>query len=205
MPAVVVPGRGFDGQVGQAELLVHADLRPRARVSRVGPRVVQPGVVAELAGRGNRLEDPEALARAHVEPAHVPLDVALAGRHSTRSMCGSDDDDVPGDDGRGVQTDLTRERIDALIHLLLEIDHAVLAEARDRAPGRRVKRDQAIAGGDVEDAVLFAVGPVGEAAARELPWRRRTAWSFVEAVDPALLSGGCVERHNGPPRAGRGV
>jgi len=77
----------------------------------------------------------------------------------------ADDDDVLGDDGRGMQTDLTRERIDRLIVVLLQIDDAVRAEPGNAIAGPGIERDELIAGRDVEDALLFAVAPIGEAAA----------------------------------------
>ena len=123
-------------------------------------------------GLRDRVEDPQALAGAHVEAADVTLHVRLAGRHATRAMRGADDDDVAGDRRRGMQPDLARHRIDLLIVVLLQVDDAVVAEPRDAHAGLRVQRDELIAGRDVEDALLFAVGPVREAAARELARRR---------------------------------
>ena len=54
------------------------------------------------------------------------------------------------------------------------IDHAVIAEGFDRPAGMGIEFDQAIAGGDVEDAVIaIAVGPIGHAAAGKLARRDR--------------------------------
>ena len=50
-----------------------------------------------------------------------------------------------------------------------------------------------------------AAGPVGEAAARELPRRRLAALAFVLAVHPHHLAGDGVERDDGAARAGGGV
>src|SRR4030095_9019445 len=80
MAAVVVAGRHLDGKEHRAELLVHADLRPAAGVAGIGLRVLFPRIAAELTGLGDRVEDPQALAGAHVEPAHVALLVAPAFR-----------------------------------------------------------------------------------------------------------------------------
>ena len=130
--AVVVAGRRLHRQIREPELLVHADLRPHAGIAGVDPRVLVPGLVAELARLGNRVEDPQPLAGAHVEAADVALDVRLAGRHAAGSMRGADDHDVARHDRRRVQTDLARQRIDRLIVVLLQIDDAVRAEARER-------------------------------------------------------------------------
>ena len=62
MAAEVVAGRNLDRQVRDAELFVDGHLRPDAGVAGVGPRVLQPRVVAELAGLRNGVEDPEPLA-----------------------------------------------------------------------------------------------------------------------------------------------
>ena len=77
MAAEVVAGWRLDRQVGDAELFVDRDLGPHARVAGVGPRVVEPGVVAELAGPWNGVEGPQALARARVESANIAFDVGL--------------------------------------------------------------------------------------------------------------------------------
>ncbi len=170
--AEVIAGRALDRQIRDLQLGVDADLSPRAGVAGVRPRVFQPRLVAELAGLRNRVEDPQALAGAHVESADVALHVRLAGRHAARSVRGADDDDVAGDRRRGVKPDLARHRIDLLIVVLFQVDDAVNAEARNAHAGLRVQRDELIARRDVEDPFLFAVGPVREAAPRQLAWRR---------------------------------
>ena len=78
-----------------------------------------------------------------------------------------------------MQADFTGGEIDLLVDAGLadhagigadlEVNHAMIAEAVDRLAGMGVEFDQAIAGGDVDDAVIaIAVGPVGDAAAGEL-------------------------------------
>ena len=88
----------------------------------------------------------------------------------------------------------------------LQVDDAVLAEAADRRAVVRVERDQAIAGRDVEDAVVAAaVAPVREPAARQLARRDAGALALAQAVRPHQLAGLPVERDDGPPRAAGGV
>ena len=94
MAAVVVAGRDLDRQIGDAELLVDGHLRPDAGIAGVGPRVLEPRVVAELAGARNRVEDPQPLAGARVVAANVALRVGLAARRRAGAMRGADDDDV---------------------------------------------------------------------------------------------------------------
>ena len=89
---------------------------------------------------------------------------------------------------------------------LLQIDDAVRAERADRRAVLRVERDQAVAGRDVEDAfVAAAVGPVRDAAARQLPRRDAGALSLAQAVRPDQLAGLAVERDDRAPRAAGGV
>ncbi len=89
----------------------------------------------------------------------------------------------------------------------LEVDDAVLAEARNRLAGLRVERDEAVAGGDVDDAIVtLAVGPVGESAARQLARRpARGALALVHAVGPLQLAGARLHRDHRAARAGRGI
>ncbi len=76
--AEVVARRLLDGQIDGLELRIDGDLRPDARVARVLVRAAQPALGAELAAHRHRVEDPEPLAGARVEAAHVALDVARA-------------------------------------------------------------------------------------------------------------------------------
>ena len=113
MAAEVVAGRDLDRQVRDAELLVDGDLRPHAGVAGVLPRLLEPRVVAELAGLRNGVEDPQPLAGARVVAADVALGVLHAARRRAGAMRGADDDDVLGDDRRAVPGDLALDRIDA--------------------------------------------------------------------------------------------
>ena len=62
--AVVVVGRQLHGQVARPSSSSTRDLRPDAGVARVGPRVVLPRLVAELARLRNGAEQPQPLAGA---------------------------------------------------------------------------------------------------------------------------------------------
>ena len=112
---VVVAGRLLDGQIDRLELLVDGDLRPHARVARVLVRAAQPALGAELAAHRHRVEDPQPLARARVEAAHVAFRHARARRVRARRVRGADDDDVLRDDRRRVQADLAVQRVEVLI------------------------------------------------------------------------------------------
>src|SRR5262249_47425920 len=157
--------------------------------------------VAELAEPGDGVEDPEALAGAHVVAADVALDVRLAARNAAGAVRGTDDDDVVADHRGGMKADFTSDRVDLLIVLRLQIDDAVDAEPGNGIAVLRVERDEAIAGRDVEDSLFATVGPVREAATREHPGRTRAARSLDLTVHPQQLTGGRVERHDGSASA----
>jgi hypothetical protein len=199
--AVVIASRQFDRHVDQAELFVDAHLRPDTGIASVRPRIVQPRVVAELAGPRDGVENPEAFAGANVEAANVALDVRLAARRTAGEVCGPDDDHVARHDRRRMQADLAGDGINLLIELLLEIDDAVGAKRRDPIAGFRIERDQLIPGRHVEDSFFLVVGPVREAAPRKLARCRRAALPLIEAVHPAHLAGQRVERDRGAARA----
>src|SRR5262249_16052415 len=75
-----------------------------------------------------------------------------------------------------------------------EIDDAVGAEAGNHAARLRVERDQAIAGRDIEYALIVAaVAPIGETAARETARSRFAARAFVFAMRPEEFAGCSVE------------
>ena len=203
--AEVVARRQFHGQIRDAELLVDADLRPHPGVAGVRPRIFFPGVVAELTGRRNRVEDPQAFTGADIEAADVALDVRFSARHSARLVRSAHDDDVLGDDGGGVEADLGALRVDALVVVLLEIDRAVGPEALHEPTGPGVEGDQPVARRDVENARLTAIGPVREPAPRQLARGGRPSRAFVLAVHPQQLARRGVERDDGPSRSGRRV
>jgi hypothetical protein len=202
--AVVVMRRQLHGQVRHPELEVDGDLRPHAGVAGIGPRVLFPRLGANLPRFGNGLEHPQPLARSHVERAHATLHVRSAARVGAGLEGGADEDDIAGDDGRGVQADRRRIHVHGRVEVQFEIDDAVAAERGVTHPGLRIERDQAIAGRHVEDAFLAAVAPVREAAARQLSRRRRRTRAFVLAVHPLQLARCRIEReHRAACAAGR--
>ena len=190
MTAVVVTGRHFRGEVHAIRSFVDRDGAPVAGVARVRPRIVQPRVVAFLAGLRNRVEDPEALARAHVVSADVALDVFFRTRRAAGRVGGADDDDVVADRGRRVEPDICRRQVDSrLIELCLEVDDPVPAKRWNRHAGFRVQRDEVIAGRDSENALVsLAIGPVRDASPRSLARRTFTALALVHAPHPQLLA-----------------
>src|SRR5439155_11822736 len=158
-----IAGRQLDWKIRDAELFVDGDLAPDAGVAGVGPGILLPRVDAEFAGLGNGVEGPEALPSADVESADVAFDMLSGDGGAAGEVGRANDHDIFSDHGGGVQSDFAGGEVDLLIEILLEIDDAGFAEGGDGRAGFGVERDESIAGGDVENALLLAVGPVGEA------------------------------------------
>ena len=112
---------------------------------------------------------------------------------------GADDHDVLCHGRRRVETDFTGLERD-LLPLAddgadFQIDDAVLAELTDRRAGVRVQRHEVVARADEQHAIVaLAVGPVGEAAARELPRRGNGARPLAQRVHPHQLAALRIER-----------
>ena len=206
--AVLVDGRRFNGQVDEAGFGVDRNLGPDADVAGPFPRTVLPRVVAELARAGNRVEAPQLLAGLHVERADQALGVRAVPVADPFEHRRADDDRVVHDRRRRVQTDFALLEIELLVladdDADLQVDDTAGAERHDRHAGLRVQFDEPVAGRHVEDALVTApVGPVGEAAARELAGRpARGALALVHAVHPLHLTGGGVESHHRAPGPG---
>src|SRR5436190_13068010 len=105
-----------------------------------------------------------------------------------------------------MNTDFAGHEIDLLSFAedgaLSQIDDAVPAERRNARAGPRVERDEAVSRRDVEDAFVPAIGPVGDASARQLARRRGRTRALVLAVGPPQLARDRVERDDGAARAG---
>src|SRR3981189_2390308 len=86
MTAVIVAGRQLDGHVDGTERFIDRHLTPRARVARVFPGAFLPGVVAELTGTRNGVENPQTLAATDIEGANVALLVREALGHAAWQM-----------------------------------------------------------------------------------------------------------------------
>ena len=118
-------------------------------------------------------------------------------------MGGADDDDAVGDDGGGVQADLSPDRIDLLIESLLQIDDPVGPESHNPLTGRRVERDELVAWRDVENLPGPAIVPVRETAARKPAGRGLTALAFIDSMHPQELAGLRGRGDDGTSGAGR--
>ena len=90
--------------------------------------------------------------------------------------------------------------VDLLIVILLQIDDAVHAEAGDGRPVVASSAHQPVPGRHVENSLLLAVGPVRDAATRQLARRRRSTRTLSFAVDPQQFAGRRIERDDGTAR-----
>ena len=201
--AAVVVARGhLDRQVRHPEIFIDRDLRPHAGITRVRGGLVLPCVGAKLAGPRDGMEGPEPLAGPHVEAADVPFHVPHALRVGARGVRGAHDHDVSGDHRRGMETHLSRDEIDLLIEVALQVDDAVLTEGGDARAGSGVEGDEPVTGRDVQNPLLLAVAPVREAASGQLSGRGGAARAFILAVHPEQLARCSVERHHRASRSG---
>ncbi len=103
------------------------------------------------------------------------------------------------------EADFAIDQVHHLVVFEFEVDDAVLSEAGDALAGFGVERDQAVAGGYVEDAFLATVGPIGEASTGELARGCGSAFALVFGVDPFQFAGGGVHGDYGSAGTTGGV
>ena len=129
--AVVVVGGRARRQVHVAQLLVGAHGRPHVGLPEGPPRLVLPGLVAGLALLRHRVEDPQLLAGAGVEAAHIArVGVLFGGLGVPVDDAGADHHHAAADDGR--RGDAVALPVDGPPQALAQVD-----EARPRRrPGR---------------------------------------------------------------------
>ena len=186
-----------------AELVVAGEHRPDVGVPRVAPRLVQPGVDAELVGAVRHgVEVPGVLAGPHVPCAHPARHGLL--RDPAVGDLGTVNDLVADDDRRRV--DAVEQRVQVVAVLAVrprQPDHrvhhaaAIGAEIGARAAALRLHADDVAVAGPPEDPLVrAAVGPVGDAALAERPRHRsRPLLVALRIEDPQRLAGRCVDRH----------
>src|SRR5690606_33451873 len=80
-----------------------------------------------------------------------------------------------------------------------------LAEAFDTLARARIERDELVTGRYVDDALVVAVLPIREPAARKLARRGLAAGPFVEPMHPEQFAGARIERDDGAAAAGRRI
>src|SRR5262245_9535098 len=91
---VEVRRRRLDRQVHETQLFVDTDLSPDSGVAVGSPRVVVPGVVAELAGSQDCVEGPEQPACPYIKSSHKTLGVVVGLNRHPFLMSGADNHHV---------------------------------------------------------------------------------------------------------------
>src|ERR1035441_8474497 len=107
------------------------------------------------------MENPKTLARPHVESADITFHIFLALGNPTGQVRGADCHDILGYDGRGMKTDVSIDQIDLLIVVLLQIDHAILAEAGYPDTGFGIQSREPVTGRDVQDSLSTRTAACG--------------------------------------------
>ena len=188
--AVVVVARSAHRHVQQPALFVERHRRPHVGVAGERPRIVTPGVIAELARLRNRVKAPRRLPGACVERANVARRVVAV--HQPVADAAAEDHQILVDDRRrGVRVVLLLDRPDEPV---ADVDRAVAAEGIDRQAGLRVEAEEVIPAVH-EDAQPVAVAPGGDAAMDEtLPARRRAFFVGLGIEHPQLAACLRVER-----------
>ena len=200
VPAVVVGHRRADRQVDRAELRVGAHVRPDVRPAGPFPRLVAPGLVAELARLRNRVEDPLHLAGAHVVAADVSWRRLLtAGAFRDRR---ADHDRVAGHER--CRADRVLARVDDAAEPPREVDPPVPPEFGVRLAGLRIDGDQPGPPPGVEQAGLLAVRPPGEPPRQEAVHGGAAVQVEAGVVAPERLAGRRLDRRD-LPQVGGGV
>ena len=195
--AVVVARRCRCGEVDVAEFVVGGERRPHVRVAHPLPGVVFPGLGEVVALLGDRVEAPLLLAGAHVVGAHVARrNARLLRRHVEDPR--ADDVGVADRDPGRAGADVAQPEPGASEVVERHVDEALLAEVGIGLPGLEVDRDQQLAGGGEEDALLLAVGPVLDSPRIRVRGSRRLVRLGVE--HPELFAGRGVERRELPQR-----
>ena len=206
MAAVVVAGRRAGRQIDVAELVVGAQRRPDVGVARVAPRLVQPGIGAEVVGLRDGAEHPPHVAGARVDPLD-PAGRCLPADDEVRDD-GRRDHHVAGDDRRRGHA----HQVAALVvggaplrsrDVLHQIDPAVVAEVADGVAGAGVDRDEVRLARAPEDAgVLVAIAPVRQTA-RTVGVRRVASLVGLRIVHPERLAGAGIDRRRLVQRGGQ--
>ena len=138
MAAVPVVGGRAERQIDVAELLVGRHVGPHVGAAGVGPRVVSPGVVAELALLRNRMQRPQLLAGADVEAVDVATRPFLVGRAVVNAR--ADHHDVADDDRR--RADGKIRRAHRVRDAGVQVDFSAIAERRVERAGLRINGNQ---------------------------------------------------------------
>ena len=195
--AIVVVGGGADRQIDPPQRIVGAHQRPDVGVARIPPRVVQPGVGAELVrALRHRVEVPFVAAGADVVGAHPARRRFLRERAVVDARA---DDDGVADHNRWrlrpdrqqvQQIELAAGRARQPVH---QVDASPGAELIGRQTGPGVDRDQKAVAGAPEDPRRILVLPIRHTAVAPGERWGRPRLVCPRVVHPQRLAGAGVD------------
>ncbi len=139
--AVKVVLRARRRRKDDATLLVDRKFAPHVRSAHALPRVLWPGLIAELAGTWNRVEGPHQLARAHVKSAYIAGcgPISLIGRGAKNQQI------FKHPSGRGGL--YQPNGLGIAIQSLFQVDAATVAEGENRPTRARINGAQGMVAG----------------------------------------------------------
>src|SRR5579864_3049305 len=121
--AVIVRSGRLDREIDQAQIFIHGDLVPDTRVAVVGPRSIQPSVVAELAFPGDGVELPDLFPGPDIKRANQTLGIVMGFNGRAFSHRGTYNHHVSSYGRRRMDADLASLQIDLSVD---SIHHANL-------------------------------------------------------------------------------
>ena len=158
------------------------------------------------------MENPQALAGAHIESARIALVIAHAFRcHALAKRC-PDNHRVAGHGGGRLNPDFASLQVgrpfavvvpvrDRLVIVELQVHNAVFSERRNAHAGLGIQANQPEAGRHIKNAFVHAFRPIRQPAPRKLSRGRAAALAFVFAVNPQQFSALWIHRDHRPPRS----
>ena len=156
MATIGIAGSSFGRQVYRIQLSIDCHLRPGTAIARIGPGVIQPGVIAILTGLGNSVKNPEPIAGSRIVAANMAFWFLSASWHSSSSKRRADNDNAIGYNRRGMKPYFTCYEIQFLIKLLFQVYNAIKPKILDGSPTRRIQRNHLIARCHINDSSLVA-------------------------------------------------
>src|SRR6185295_4829633 len=131
-------------------------------------RVVLPGVVSIFGTDRDGMKDPKTLAGLHIKSTNVSFHTARTFGIGAGRMRGSNDHDIAGNNGCGMQANFSAERIDSLVIVEFQIHSTAGAEAGYNRSGFGIQSDQPVTRRHVENSFLGAIGPVSKSPSGKL-------------------------------------
>jgi hypothetical protein len=151
------------------------------------------------------VKNPQPLAGADVEAAHIAFHIGFAPRPSAREVRRADNNHAVRHGRRRCQADVGLHQIHGLIVIQFQVDDAMFAETGDGYAVFRIQRNQPVTRCHVVDALLPAIRPIRQAASGNRAWSVAPPFALIFAVHPQKLTGFGIERDRVAARSGGGV